>query len=368
MCEIRNTIIDRNWNLLTDRDFRLLKNTSENFEHANLRKQVLFLILAFAETTKCILYVSNLDTVRYGAGMQSLLDLNLRELQLFLLASRAKSLREVSRRSGLQPAHVSKIMQKLEEKLGFPLFLRTTAGVTLTDSGRALVKPVEQIMESSEQLTQTGSRISSHEKLWTIGSISFIATYFLAPLVGPWSQQLRETRFRLIEFTHNEMVAYGLQGAFEMAVHVGRSEWTHTWETILLGKMQWKLYGRRGHRLGDECTEEDLRELPFIVPTDWHAHGYAVGNDFCPYPVSLRKKGDEASTAETALQLCQNSDQLTFVPEILARSFVEQGRVQEINVTDWDSVEKEIYLTVKALVVPQKLVKMITTSAHKFIA
>jgi DNA-binding transcriptional LysR family regulator len=294
--------------------------------------------------------------------MKSLNYLNLRELELFVIASQTKSLREVSRRSGLLPAHVSKIMKKFEEKLDLILFQRTSAGVTLTADGMTLVKTAEQILEAAKFLDLEAHRSGNREKLWTLGSISFLSSYLLAPMIGAWREQLPDTRFRLIEFTHNQLVPIGLQGAFEMAVHIGKHEWTHTWETFLVGKMAWKLYGKKGHPLGKKCEKRDLLPYRFVVPTDWHQHGYAIGEDFCPLHVSQRMKGDEASTAETALELAHGSEQLTFVPEILARSWCERGRTQEIRVEDWQTVEKEIYLTVKADKVPHKTVKMILSS------
>jgi DNA-binding transcriptional LysR family regulator len=104
---------------------------------------------------------------------------------------------------------------------------------------------------------------------------------------------------------------------------------------------------------------------PFVVPTDWSTNGYTIGEDFCPLSVRRRKKGDEAATAETALELCRHSDQLTFIPEILARSWCNLDKMREIRVADWPPVEKEIFLTVKADRVPRQLVDVILKSIRQ---
>lgn len=293
----------------------------------------------------------------------SLSDLTIRELEIFVLASRTGSLREVARQSGLLPAHVSKIMKRLEEKLDQPLMRRSATGVILTPEGLAFLDVASRISEMSQGIgAATVDTKVANERLWTIGSISFITTYLLAPAIDGWRKSVPASRFRLIEFTHNDLVAHGLKGAFELAVHIGRLEWTHVWETFQLGKLQWKLYGRRDHPLGDECTEKDVLRFPFIVPTDWSVNGYAIGDDHCPVAVRRRKRGDEAATAETALELCRHSDQLTFVPSLLVQGGRGFREMREIAVDGWPTVEKELFLTVKSDVVPKKLVDVLVRS------
>ena len=291
--------------------------------------------------------------------MDVLSQLNFREIELFVLACQTRSLRETARQCGLQPAHVSKVIKSLERKLGQSLFRRTSFGIAPSPEGLALLNPANEICEISRTFLNRVAKSHRKEKLWTVGSISFLATYLLAPRVQYWRGSERNLRFRFIEFTHNDLVSHGLKGAFELAVHIEPLEWTSIWKTYSLGSMQWKLYGSCNHPLSGSCAELDALRFPFIVPTDWGSNGYSMGEDFCPLSVLQRKKGDEAATAETALELCSYSDQLTFVPEILARRWVKAGQLKVIQVKDWSNVEKKIFLSVKSDVVPRKLVESI---------
>jgi DNA-binding transcriptional LysR family regulator len=294
--------------------------------------------------------------------MASLSDLTLRELELFVIAARSRSLRETARQSGLLPAHVSKLMQRLEEKMGQTLFRRSSAGILPTPEGLSLLGPAAEICEISETLAGNTRKPAVKESLWTLGSISFLTTYLLAPHVESWRRNSRNARFRLIEFTHNDLVAHGLKGAFDLAVHIEKLEWTKAWETFSLGGLRWKLYARQNHPLPESCSEGEVSEYSFIVPTDWSENGYTIGSDFCPLTVRQRRKGDEVATAETALELCRFSDQLTFVPEILAKNWGRMDQMKEIRVVNWPVVEKQIYLSVRSDRVSRRLVDLIVRS------
>jgi DNA-binding transcriptional LysR family regulator len=237
------------------------------------------------------------------------------------------------------------------------LFKRTSSGIILTPDAMEVLEKIEQICEISEGIKSIGKNISQDQvPLWTIGSISFLITYLLAPTVDILRKSTsKKMRLRLIEFTHNDLVAHGLKGAFDIAIHIEKLEWTHAWHSVLLGELSWKLYGRVDHPLGKNCEERDILKFPFIVPTEWSAHRYTMGDDHCPVPVRLRPKGDEAATAGTALELCRNSDQLTFIPEILARGWHARDELTEIKVKEWRPIKNEIYLSVKADVIPRWL-------------
>jgi DNA-binding transcriptional LysR family regulator len=313
----------------------------------------------------CFICFQSGNTTReaLGAAMRHQ-DLTLKELELFVLASRTQSFREVARQSGMLPAHVSKVMKKIEEKVDTQLFKRSVSGIILTPDALVLLETAEQICEMAKDLGASGKAVSVDKNpLWTIGSISFLTTFLLSPTIGKIRKALKKKpRFRLIEFTHNDLVAHGLKGAFELAIHIESLEWTQVWQSIHVGNIRWKLYGRADHPLGETCEESEALKYPFIVPTDWNDRGYTVGEDHCPISVRRRIKGDECATAETALELCKTSDQLCFIPEIMAKEWCKLKKMTEITVKSWPAVDKEIYLSVKTDVVPQWLLSVLSNS------
>jgi DNA-binding transcriptional LysR family regulator len=290
-------------------------------------------------------------------------DITLFELNLFVRACRTRSLREVARQMNLQPAHVSKTLKRLEGRLERRLFKRSVAGIIVTPEGLDLLATAEQILELGERLLPGAHPGSAgvQEEIWSLGSISFLASRLLAPCIGEFAAARKNSRFRVVEFTHNELVAHGLNGAFEMAVHIEPLLWTKNWASLRIGDLRWGLFARTDHPLSREReTVERIRRYPFIVPTDWTLQaGFTVGEDHCPLTWRERKKGHEAATAETATAIVQQCDNLTFVPKVATQALVQDGRLREILVPEWERIEKSIYLSVRSDIVPKPLQKLV---------
>ncbi len=288
-------------------------------------------------------------------------DLTLFELNLFVRACKTRSLREVARQMNLQPAHVSKALKRLEGRLGRRLFKRSVSGIVVTPEGSELLATAEQMLELGERLLGGSGAPIREEEIWSLGSISFLASRLVGPTLGALAEKRKNARFRVVEFTHNELVAHGLNGAFEMAIHIEPLLWTKNWTSIKIGSLRWGLFARAGHPLNREReTIERISRYPFIVPTDWTLQGgFSIGDDHCPLTWRERRKGHEASTAETAIEIVQRSDNLTFVPTVAARNLVLDGRLRELRVPEWESIEKAIYLSVRSDLVPRPLQKLV---------
>ncbi len=276
--------------------------------------------------------------------------ISLTELDLFLRVGKLKSVRECARQEHMTPGALSKIMKRLEKKLGATLFRRSVAGVLLTTEGNELIQVAESMLRMTLQISpQFSKQHGFKEKVWSIGSISFLSSRLTSGCVHALAQLRPNTRFRIVEFTHNELVSHGLNGAFEIAIHIEPLDWTRVWSSREVGKLRWCLYGRANHPLTKLSTvsEADVVRYPFTMPVGWTLQGFARGEDHCPVPWGIRFPGHEAVTAETSLEIVQSSQQLTFVPAILGQKAVDANLVREIRVKDWPVVEKKIYLSVR---------------------
>jgi DNA-binding transcriptional LysR family regulator len=67
------------------------------------------------------------------------------DLHAFLLCTRHQSFRNAADVLGLTGTTLMRKIDRLEEELGFKLFLRDQSGLSLSDEGRALLFDVEQM-------------------------------------------------------------------------------------------------------------------------------------------------------------------------------------------------------------------------------
>ena len=296
-------------------------------------------------------------------------DISLQDLETFVEISRLRSLKEAARQMDRLPSSISKVISNLERKLGTVLFLRSPRGMELTPEGTNLYRTARKMMniigEIQVESPETTKRLKTR-KVYSIGSISFLCSRLVAPSLEYLKDLQKENRLRIAEFSHNQIMLYATRGTFEIALHIGPMELTKAWHSVEIGKMHWGLYGNYGHPLGTLCTSEQALKYPFIVPTGWNEmDGFVDGADNCPEPLSNRIHGNEATTAETALEIAQLSNELTFIPSIAASLLVRSKRVQEIRVHDWPTVHRPVYLSVRSDKVSKKMFDQLQTAFTK---
>lgn len=228
--------------------------------------------------------------------------------------------------------------------------VRDRAGVTLTPEGIRFLKTAEEILEIAPNLNMAlrtmPSRLKPQEVV-SVGSLSFVCNRLISRSLAEWHQQKPEYRFRVVEFTHNKLVEYSHQEAFDVAVHIEPLNWPRKWTSEKVGEFPWGLFGRKGHPLGLLTKSEDVERYPFVIPTGWSEKEsmFSLGNDQCPLPINRRIIGSEATTAETALEIIQSVPHLVYTPIFAAARMFESGRIQKIEVQDWPEVSKTLYIT-----------------------
>jgi DNA-binding transcriptional LysR family regulator len=99
------------------------------------------------------------DLHRGGASMQhkDTPNASWEDLRAFLLCTRHQSFRNAAEMLGLTGTTLMRKIDRLEEELGFKLFLRDQSGLSLSDEGRALLLDVEQMERLSFNIFRRAS-------------------------------------------------------------------------------------------------------------------------------------------------------------------------------------------------------------------
>ena len=74
------------------------------------------------------------------------------EIAAFAAVADARSFTQAARRLGVSGAQVSKLVARLEDRLGARLLNRTTRDVSLTDTGRAYLERARDLLTEFEAL------------------------------------------------------------------------------------------------------------------------------------------------------------------------------------------------------------------------
>jgi LysR family transcriptional regulator, glycine cleavage system transcriptional activator len=83
-----------------------------------------------------------------------IIQLDLQSLRCFLVAAELRNFRAASSRVALSPAAFGERIQRLEELVGAPLFVRTTRSVSLTEAGTRLLPHALACLEEAQRCLQ----------------------------------------------------------------------------------------------------------------------------------------------------------------------------------------------------------------------
>ena len=113
---------------------------------------------------------------------------------------------------------------------------------------------------------------------------------------------------------------------------------------------------------------KEVLKYPFIFPVYWTDDGIMYGKDNFPNIGQQRIRGHETATAVGALEIIRRTEQIGFVPEIVARPFVKAGQVEQVDLSSLKTVRQPVYLSVKNDRISQKMYQWLIETCSKELA
>src|SRR5712672_1868352 len=109
---------------------------------------------------------------------------NIRELAFFLRVSEESSFSAAARSLDLDPSTISKVVQRLENRLGVRLFHRTSRVLRLTQEGERFLSAAQKVMHALEEAEGSlGPAMTEASGLLRVSSTAAFARHRLAPLI-----------------------------------------------------------------------------------------------------------------------------------------------------------------------------------------
>ena len=121
------------------------------------------------------------------------------EMEVFVTAAELKSFSAAGRRLKLSPSAVSKLVTRIEDRLGTRLLVRTTRSLLLTPEGEIYLERAQRILAEiaeTEQLVAGGGRATPRGLLRVNATVGFGERY-IVPLAGEFLALYPEVRLEL---------------------------------------------------------------------------------------------------------------------------------------------------------------------------
>ena len=116
--------------------------------------------------------------------------MDIEKYKLFADVAETRNFTRSGERLGYSQSGVSHILKRLEEELGFPLFVRSRRGVYLTSNAELLLPLIRNVLAQTEKLEETICAINGIDsgKL-TIGTYSSISVHCLPPVLQEFKEK-----------------------------------------------------------------------------------------------------------------------------------------------------------------------------------
>lgn len=126
--------------------------------------------------------------------------MSLKKYEVMLKAIDCGSFSKAAEETGYTPSGVLQMMNSLESEIGFPLFIRTTTGISLTDYGTKLLPAIRDLINSHHNLEQNISELNGLNKgEITIGTFASISITWLPAVIKKFHVDFPNITINLIE-------------------------------------------------------------------------------------------------------------------------------------------------------------------------
>ncbi|MEZ2146773.1 LysR family transcriptional regulator [Bradyrhizobium sp. DN5] len=195
------------------------------------------------------------------------MNVTLRQLQVFVAASRAQSFSEAASKLGISQPSLSATIAKIEEQFGFRLFDRTTRSLLLTADGRDLAAVAEDLVRDFEAaLGGMAARSAGKRGRVSIAVLPSIAAAVLPRALSAFAREFAEIDLTVHDVLQDRAVGMLRNGIVDFAV---------TTQTATYPELEFKelaadpfiLVCRRNHPLAQHkiVRWRAAAEYPFIA-------------------------------------------------------------------------------------------------------
>ena len=126
--------------------------------------------------------------------------MNIKKYEAFVRAVELGSLSKAAEELGYTQSGISHMMQSLEEEVGFPLLVRTSAGIQPNHEGELLLPVIRQLLNTNESLEQHIAKIKGADTgRIRVAAYTSVATYWLPGIIRNFQKDYPNVEIQIIE-------------------------------------------------------------------------------------------------------------------------------------------------------------------------
>lgn len=255
--------------------------------------------------------------------------MDIKKYELFIDVAETGNFTKSAERIGYTQSGVSHLLKSLEGEVGFPLFVRSKKGVTLTQSGETLLPLIRELLASNEKIEQTIEEIKGYEigKI-CIGTFTSVSISWLPQIIYEFEKKYPSITINIKEGGTDEIEQWiddhSIDLGFLSERHIKPMAFLPLYEDPLVAIVPFD-----HPRANDEyLSMEEIDDKPFIISTigtDYDIH-HALSDANIKPDIKYSCTDDHAIVSMVANHLG-----ISILPELIVKDYGKEVAIKKLN-------------------------------------
>ncbi|CAM3342228.1 LysR family transcriptional regulator [Aquirufa ecclesiirivi] len=270
--------------------------------------------------------------------------MNIHQLEYVLAVDQFKSFSKAADYCHVTQATLSAMVKKLEEQLDIVIFDRKANPIVLTENGREILVHAQQVVAHANALLASSKAIHSKiEGRVKVGIIPTIASSLMPIILKPILEKYPQLVLEIYEVTTNQLMKNLREGKLDIGI-LSTPIASNDLETTLLYQEPLHVYGYLDEGRRSIQKEELAKQRIFLLQ-----EGHCLRDQIIQW-CDLKKNKHlptnllfESNTFDTLLNLVDEFQGMTLLPELYLRNLNDQRQMQVLKM-EGNSISREVSL------------------------
>ncbi|WBW98868.1 LysR family transcriptional regulator [Oceanirhabdus sp. W0125-5] len=188
-------------------------------------------------------------------------------LKYLTYIAKYKSISKAASKSHISQSALSQMIHKLEEDLGYELFIRSNRGVTLTDMGEIVLKYSTNIVKNHERMIEELEEYTSRTNKIIIAGTSSLASYSLPCMIFKIKKKFPDYEYVLVSKSVDEIISDVRNDLCTIGFTDAEIKNDPDLFTCKIGKEKIVLIANANYKVPDIISLHDLLNMELIMCT-----------------------------------------------------------------------------------------------------
>lgn len=270
--------------------------------------------------------------------------MNIHQLEYILAVDQFKSFSKAADYCHVTQATLSAMVKKLEEQLDIVIFDRKANPIVVTENGKEILVQAQQVVAHAQALLASSKSINSKiEGRLKLGIIPTIANSLMPIILKPILEKYPQLVLEIYEVTTHQMMKNLREGKLDMGI-LSTPIASNDLETTLLYEEPVHVYGYLDHGKKTIKKEELSKQRIFLLQ-----EGHCLRDQIIQW-CDLKKNKHlppnllfESNTFDTLLNLVDEFQGMTLLPELYLRNLSDQRKLQVLDMVGGE-ITREVSL------------------------